>query len=140
MSADPPATGVVNAAIDLFSVAVPLHAPKVQESTVEEIATYLSSHTLQRNPGRRAAMAVNVAVALYHALKVAVKETDFDAGSISNATDKILQELLQVWSMPTPPSVFLTNLRRDSLWTPMLLFVQSAWRHLDASATSLGMP
>ena len=96
MAADPPATGVVNAAIDLFSVAVPLHAPRVQESTVEELATYLSSHTLQRNPGRRAAMTVNVAVALYHALKVAVKETDFDAGGISNATDKILQELLQV--------------------------------------------
>lgn len=96
MAADPPATGVVNAAIDLFSVAVPLHAPKVQESTVEEIATYLSSHTLQRNPGRRAAMSVNVAVALYHALKIAMKETEFTAGNLSNATDKIFQELMQV--------------------------------------------
>lgn len=96
MAADPPTTGVVNAAIELFSVAIPLHAPKVQESTVEQIATFLSSQSLQRNPGRKAAMTVNIAVALLHALRVAVKETEFAAGSLSNSTDKILQELLQV--------------------------------------------
>jgi len=96
LHADPPATGVVNASIDLFSVAIPLHAPKVQESSVEQIATFLSSPALQRNPGRRAAMVVNVAVALLHALKVAVKEAGSAAGKLNPATDKILQELLQV--------------------------------------------
>lgn len=99
LEADPPATGVVNAAIDLFSVAIPLHTPKVQESTVEQIATFLSSQSLLRNPGRRASMIVNIAVALLRALRVAVKETDFRAGSLSNATDKIFQELLQVISI-----------------------------------------
>ena len=94
--ADPPATGVVNASIDLFSVAIPLHAPKIQESIVEQIATFLSSSSLQRNPGRKAAMMVNVAVALLHALKVAVKETSSIAGKLNPTTDKILQELLQV--------------------------------------------
>lgn len=96
LSAEPPATGVVNASIDLFSVAIPLHAPKVQESSVEQIATFLSSQTLQRNPGRKAAMVVNIAVALLHALKVAVKETSSVSGKLNTATDKILQELLQV--------------------------------------------
>lgn len=94
--ADPPTTGVVNAAIDLFSLAIPLHAPKVQESTVEQIATFLSSHSLQRNPGRKAAITVNIAVALLHALKVALKETDSVSGKLSSANDKIMQELLHV--------------------------------------------
>ena len=94
--ADPHSTGVVNAAIELFSVAIPIHAPKVQESSVEQIATFLSSPGLQRNPGRKAAMVVNIAVALLHALKVSVKETGFTVGKLNPATDKVLQELVQV--------------------------------------------
>lgn len=95
MYADPPSTGMVNAAIDLFSVAIPLHAPKVQESSIEQVATFLSSQSLQRNPGRRAAMIINIAVALLHALKAASKETE-SAGRLSPAIDKTMQELLQV--------------------------------------------
>lgn len=96
MLADPHSTGVVNAAIELFSVAIPLHAPKVQESSVEQIATFLSSSSLQRNPGRRAAMVVNIAVALLEALKVALKDSNPMSGKLNPTTDKILQELLQV--------------------------------------------
>lgn len=96
ITADPPTTEVVNAAIQLFSIALPLQAPKVQESSVEQIATLLSSQSLQRNPGRKAAMTVNIAVALLHALKVAVGETSSPAGNLNSCTEKILQELLQV--------------------------------------------
>lgn len=96
ISADPPTTEVVNAAIHLFSIALPLQAPKVQESSVEQIATLLSSPSLQRNPGRKAAMTVNIAVALLYALKVAVGETSSPAGNLNSSTEKILQELLQV--------------------------------------------
>ena len=96
MLADPHSTGVVNAAIELFSVAIPLHAPKVQESSVEQIATFLSSSSLQRNPGRKAAMVVNIAVALLEALKVALKDSNSTSGKLNPTTDKILQELLQV--------------------------------------------
>lgn len=95
-SADPQSTGVVNAAIELFSVAIALHAPKVQESSVEQIATYLSSTGLQRNPGRKAAMVVNISVALLHALKIAVRESGPTAGKLSPTTEKVLQELIQV--------------------------------------------
>ncbi|KAJ5166419.1 uncharacterized protein N7482_005200 [Penicillium canariense] len=102
---DPPTTGVVNAAIDLFSVAIALHSPKMQESSVEQIATFLSSSTLQRNPGRKAALVVNISVALLHALKVAVKETDFVAGKLNPSTDKILQELVQKFVVDTDPIV-----------------------------------
>ncbi|OJJ43820.1 hypothetical protein ASPZODRAFT_19122 [Penicilliopsis zonata CBS 506.65] len=103
--AEPPATGVVNAAIDLFSIAIPIHAPKVQEGSVEQIAMFLSSQTLQRNPGRKAAMTVNIAVALLHSLKVATKETESAAGNLSPATDKILQELFQTFILDADPVI-----------------------------------
>ncbi|KAJ5600395.1 hypothetical protein N7450_001462 [Penicillium hetheringtonii] len=102
---DPPTTGVVNSAIDLFSVALALYSPKVQESSVEQIATFLASQGLQRNPGRKAALGVNISVALLHALKVSVKETDFVAGKLNPSTDKPLQELIQKFVVDTDPIV-----------------------------------
>lgn len=94
---DPPTTEVINAGISLFAVILPLQAPKVQESSVEQIATLLSAQSLIRNPGRKAAMTVNIAMALLHALKVTVKETASAPGNMkSPATEKIIQELLQV--------------------------------------------
>ncbi|KAJ5622935.1 hypothetical protein N7490_011540 [Penicillium lividum] len=105
LAVDPPTTGVVNSAIDLFSVAIALHSPKIQESSVEQIATFLTSPALQRNPGRKAALGVNIAVALLHALKVAVKETDFVAGKLSTSTDKILQELIQKFTIDPDPII-----------------------------------
>lgn len=91
----PPATEVVNAAIELFAITLPLQAPKVQESSVEQMATLLSAHSLSRNPGRKAAMTVNIAMALFHVLRVAV-ETNSPGNLKNPATEKIMQELLQV--------------------------------------------
>ncbi|EEA26898.1 hypothetical protein TMatcc_004818 [Talaromyces marneffei ATCC 18224] len=94
---DPPVTEAVNAAIELFAVALPLQTPKVQESSVEQIVTLLSSHSLQRNPGRKAAMTINIAIALLHTLKVAVRETIAPPGKLEAPTEKIIQELLQLF-------------------------------------------
>ncbi|KGO68171.1 Armadillo-like helical [Penicillium italicum] len=105
LAVDPPTTGVVNSAIDLFSVALALHSSKIQESSVEQIATFLTSPGLQRNPGRKAALIVNISVALLHTLKVAVKETDFVPGKLNPSTDKILQELLQKFVIDADPVV-----------------------------------
>ncbi|KAJ5778892.1 hypothetical protein N7457_006612 [Penicillium paradoxum] len=105
LAVDPPTTGVVNSAIELFSVALALHSPKIQESSVEQIATFLSSPGLQRNPGRKAALVINISVALLQALKVAVKETGFVAGKLNPSTDKIMQELLQKFVIDADPIV-----------------------------------
>ncbi|KAL2815975.1 armadillo-type protein [Aspergillus granulosus] len=104
-SADPHSTGVVNSAVELFSVALSLHAPKVQESSVEQIATYLSSTGLQRNPGRKAAMIVNISVALLHTLKVAVREGGSSTGKLSPTTEKVFQELIQKFVTDPDPIV-----------------------------------
>jgi hypothetical protein len=97
---DPPATEVVNVAIRLFAVAFPLTPPKIQESILEQITTFLSASSLQRDPGRKAAMNVNVATALLTAMKVAVRETASPAGELSStAVQKLLADLLRNFSM-----------------------------------------
>ncbi|KAI9813776.1 MAG: hypothetical protein M1827_003566 [Pycnora praestabilis] len=93
---DPPATEVVNSAINLFATALPLQAPKVQESILEQVATFLTANVLHRDPGRKAAMTVNIAMALLATLKVAVNETSCSAGDLrASAVEKIMQEMLR---------------------------------------------
>ena len=98
---DPPATEVVNAAISLFSVAYPLQSPKVQELLLEQLATFLASASLQRDPGRKAAVTVNVAMAVLGILKVAVGETTAEKGDITSQTvERTIEELLRVGVPP----------------------------------------
>ncbi|KAI9697968.1 MAG: hypothetical protein M1836_004321 [Candelina mexicana] len=93
---DPPSTQVVDSAINLFAISLPQQPPKIQESILEQLATFLSSNGLQRDPGRKAAMAVNIATALLAALQVATKETLPAAGDLrSPAVEKALQGLLR---------------------------------------------
>ncbi|KAF2084373.1 HEAT repeat protein-like protein [Saccharata proteae CBS 121410] len=92
---DPPPTEVVNSALNLFAVSLPLQTPKVQESILEQISSFLSSANLQRDPARKAAMTVNIATALLGALKVANKEFPSASGDMrGSAVEKVIQELL----------------------------------------------
>ncbi|KAK3333612.1 armadillo-type protein [Cercophora scortea] len=93
---DPPATEVVNMAIQLFAFVFPLTPPKVQESVLEQVTTFVAAGSLQRDPGRRAAINVNVATALLSTLRVAVRETKSSPGDITNiAVERLIQELLR---------------------------------------------
>jgi hypothetical protein len=95
---DPPATEVVNTAIKLFAIAFPLTPPKIQESILEQVATFMSAGSLQRDPGRKAAMNVNVATALLSTLKVAVKETQSPSGDVTNSgVEKAMQEMIRTF-------------------------------------------
>ncbi|KAI1821786.1 armadillo-type protein [Xylaria intraflava] len=106
---DPPATEVVNMAIRLFAFVFPLTPAKVQESILEQIATYTSAGSLQRDPGRKAAMTVNIASALLSTLKVAVKETPSSAGDVTNqAVEKLLQEMIREFIVN--PDQYIRNL------------------------------
>lgn len=94
---DPPATEVVNAAISIFAVALPLQTPKVQEGTLEQIAAFISSPSLQRDPGRKAAITLNAATALLATLKVVVGETKADRGDVKGQiVEKVMDEILHV--------------------------------------------
>ncbi|KAI0879516.1 armadillo-type protein [Hypoxylon argillaceum] len=106
---DPPATEVVNMAIRLFAFVFPLTPAKVQESVLEQIATYTSAGSLQRDPGRKAAMNVNIASALLSTLKVAVKETQSSSGDVTNpAVEKLLQEMIREFIVN--PDQYIRNL------------------------------
>lgn len=111
---DPPATEVVNIAIKLFAIAFPLTPPKIQESILEQIATFLSAGSLQRDPGRKAAMNVNVATAIFSTLKVAVKETQSPRGDLTNiAVEKLLQEMIRTFVIH--PDQYVRNIGYEAL-------------------------
>lgn len=94
---DPPATEVVNSAIAFFAAALPLQDVKIQEAVLEQLATLSSSNTFQKNPGRRAAVTVNTAMALLAALKVTVGETLAAPGDVRYpAVESCIQEMLHV--------------------------------------------
>lgn len=98
---DPPATEVVNAALQLFAICLPLQTAKIQESILEQMTSFLSASSLQRDFNRKTAMMVNIAYAVLSALKVAVKETRSAPGSLKGAAvEKVMQDLLHV-SNPT---------------------------------------
>ncbi|KAK4192019.1 armadillo-type protein [Podospora australis] len=93
---DPAATEVVNMAIQLFAFVFPLTPSKVQESILEQVTTFVAAGSLQRDPGRKAAITVNVATSLLSILRVAVRETKSPAGDVTNvAVEKLIQELLR---------------------------------------------
>lgn len=111
---DPPATEVVNIAIKLFAIAFPLTPPKIQESVLEQIATFLSAGLLQRDPGRKAAMNINISIAFFSALKVAVRETESPAGDLTNpAVVKLMQEMIR--SFTIHPDQYVRSIGYEAL-------------------------
>ena len=97
MVSDPLDTGVVNAAIRLFAVCLPLQASRIQEGLLEQLSTLYASTSGQQNATKRTAVAINVATALLYSLQVAARETSFAAGTLRSAgVEKALQELLHV--------------------------------------------
>ncbi|KAF2002451.1 ARM repeat-containing protein [Amniculicola lignicola CBS 123094] len=111
---NPPATEVVNSALQLFAICLPLQTPKIQESILEQIASFLSANSLQRDSNRKSAMMVNIAYALLSALKVAVKETRSAPGSLKGlAVEKVMQDLLHVFIILPDP--YVRNLAGEAL-------------------------
>ncbi|KIX10527.1 uncharacterized protein Z518_01610 [Rhinocladiella mackenziei CBS 650.93] len=97
------ATSCVNLAIKLFAISLPLQSPRIQESTVEQLITAVSQ-TLQREPGRKAAMQVNSALALLCALAVANNETPYVPGKLHvGAVGQVIIELLGKYILNPDP-------------------------------------
>ncbi|KAI4916154.1 hypothetical protein J4E85_010242 [Alternaria conjuncta] len=111
---DPPATEVVNSALQLFAICLPLQTARIQESILEQMTSFLSASSLQRDINRKTAMMVNIAYAVLSALKVAVKETRSAPGSLKGpAVEKVMQDLLHVFVVLPDP--FIRNLASEAL-------------------------
>ena len=99
----PPATEVVNAGIATFALALPLQSPRIQGSLLEQLSTFLVSAATHKDPARRSAVAVNIAVTLLLMVKVLHGQTTSPAGNLQSATaEKALQSMLHV----RPPNVY----------------------------------
>ncbi|KAF9348960.1 hypothetical protein BGX34_002136 [Mortierella sp. NVP85] len=70
----PVATGIIDAAIELFAVLLPLQSSALQGSLIEELSKMLKSSSLDKNPGRKMAIQVNTVVAILGATKNAMAE------------------------------------------------------------------
>nr|POE53322.1 heat repeat-containing protein 5b [Quercus suber] len=92
-----PGTESINAAITVFGLCLPLQEARVQESMLEQILSSLGASSLQKDPARKAAVTVNVALALVTACKVANGEIGSAKGSLRrDPTEKALQNLLHI--------------------------------------------
>ncbi|PHH55474.1 Pof6 interactor protein 1 [Ceratocystis fimbriata CBS 114723] len=106
MAPDPTATEVVNTAIQLFAFIFPQTPAKVQESILEQIKTFASAGSLQRDPGRKAAINVNVATALLCTMRVVARETKSPTGNVTNmAVERLLQDMVRDFVLDEDPYV-----------------------------------
>lgn len=94
----PPATGAVDAAISAFGLCLPLQAPKVQDSILEQIASSMGAQALQKDLARKVAITANVTLALSMALRVATGDIGSAKGELRNMNaEKGLQTLLHAF-------------------------------------------
>ncbi|RMD41467.1 hypothetical protein DV735_g3637, partial [Chaetothyriales sp. CBS 134920] len=91
----PASTACVDAAIELFALVFPLQSARVQESIIEQLASLLSQ-PLQREPGKKDALHINVTLSILLALAVANDETPFPPGRIHfGPVNKTLGDILR---------------------------------------------
>ncbi|KAF9419120.1 hypothetical protein BGZ94_009514 [Podila epigama] len=94
----PVATGVIDAAIELFSILLPLQSSALQGSLMDDLSKMLKNTTLDKNPGRKMAIQVNAVVSLLGATKYAMSENKrleqraFEGPLASSLSQSILRD------------------------------------------------
>ncbi|KAK9459267.1 armadillo-type protein [Lipomyces oligophaga] len=99
-----PHTTVVDTAIELFVLLLPRQVDRVQQSILEQVASFMGSSSLTRNFGRKDAVTSNVAVALSGVLKLisSVKSTNKLKFSDEKAHHITLEMLRVIAIRPDP--------------------------------------
>ncbi|KAK9449409.1 armadillo-type protein [Limtongia smithiae] len=69
-----PQTAVVDYAIELFALLLPLQTDRIQRSILEQVASYMTASGMQRDLGRKAAVTANIAIALSATIKLVSAE------------------------------------------------------------------
>lgn len=95
--AAPPATGVTDAAIELFALTFPSQDPDSQTRTIADITAHIRSAKLERNPGRKMATTINSVEALRRALRKAMTSGRIAREAIGSASvSAAIKDVLQV--------------------------------------------
>jgi hypothetical protein len=97
----PPSTALVDAAIDLFSLMVLDQPMKIQESAFTHIAARLGDPSLDRNAGRKAAITINVVIALSKALSKLTHRSFRDV----NHSERVISSILEILHVINPQIV-----------------------------------
>ena len=93
----PFATEVVDLAIRFFGLTLPLQTIRIQESVLEQVSSFMSGPNLHKYPARKAAITVNIAVALLFSLKCASKAADIGSAKFgASSVEKSIQDLTHV--------------------------------------------
>ena len=93
----PPATGVVDSAVELFALFLPVQDPNVQVKLLKEMLGSLQSVKTERNPGRRMAILVNAVVALLGALRHTMQSGGRHANQFAlSSVNSLFRDVLKV--------------------------------------------
>lgn len=131
----PPSTEVVNAAIRLFALSFGAQPTRVQESMLEQLTSFITAPELHRDLARKAAITINVSVAILGALRATSKETSAAHGDMNAApVAKSLRDLLQVRLRMAHPS--LTDRDRCSSYTRTIKYATLRVKLLVDCATA----
>lgn len=104
------ATNVVDAAIDLFSLAFPALDQDGQSRALADISTFVRSPKLEKNPGRKAAIFVNSVEALRRSLRKAMSGGRLMREAVGSAkVSASMKDLLQVSPAFSPAMVTTTT-------------------------------
>ncbi|TIA62932.1 ARM repeat-containing protein [Aureobasidium pullulans] len=102
----PPATEVVNSAIGIFALAFPLQSPRIQDSILEQVNSFLTSSTVQKSVAQKAALSANIALALLVTCKVLTGQVRGLDGKLQSANaEKNMQNLLHAFVADPDESV-----------------------------------
>ena len=88
---------MVNSAIGIFALAFPLQSPRIQDSILEQVNSFLTSSTVQKSVAQKAALSANIALALLVTCKVLTGQVRGLDGKLQSANaEKNMQNLLHV--------------------------------------------
>lgn len=94
-STPPPATGVVDAAIELFALILPTQDLPTHMKVLEQLVSFVQSPKVERNPGRRMAILVNASVAVVGALRTTMMPASKKLGD-SMAVPQVNKQLREI--------------------------------------------
>ncbi|KAI9492675.1 hypothetical protein BDB00DRAFT_420321 [Zychaea mexicana] len=110
-----PSTGYIDTSIELFATLFPSQPPPVQESTFEHIASVVKDARLEKNSPKRAAVLVNVTVALLGAFKNMMSSANKKTthGIASGRATQLVQEILM--EAIVHPDPYLRNAASETI-------------------------
>ncbi|KAL1916261.1 uncharacterized protein VTP21DRAFT_5878 [Calcarisporiella thermophila] len=116
MQSPPPATALIDVAIEIFAMLLPIQPSQSQESMLEHLLTMWKSPKLDRAPGRKVAVQVNVSLALLGAMKrvrVGARRGEVQPAVESARVQSLMQSIIQ--EAIVSPDPYVRNVASEAM-------------------------